>query len=97
MKDNPLLDRWLHAEGDLTGDEYIVRLISPCCIIRIGESLSDPQLGGPIVENRFGEDFAVVHWLEDRPSLEEEERILREAIQANDRLVEDAMGGGEDN
>lgn len=96
MKDNPLLDRWLHAEGDLTGDEYIVRLISPCCIIRIGESLSDPQLGGPVIENQYGEDFAVVHWLEERPSWEEEERILREAISANDRLVEDAMGSGED-
>ena len=81
---------WIHGQGTSDGQEYLVRLITPRCVIRLGNILEEVPEGDSFA-NDFGEEFAVEEWIDPRPPTDKEvEAILRSANDANEKFTRES-------
>lgn len=90
MSIEAVADRWIHGQGIETETEYLVRTVSPRCIVQIEDE--DAALLLPLVVlNAYDEAFGVVAWLDPEPDEATHRAILAEAVAANETFTSDSF------
>lgn len=71
-------DFWIRGTGDVTGCDYLVRLSSPCCIVRVAHPDSDCAvlLEKIVVVGEGGHEFAVAQCVDPEPDAVTHQAIL---------------------
>ena len=85
-----IADRWLHAQGTVSEDEFLIRTALPRCIVAIAEPEAAQRASHEGRMNAYGEAFYVAQWLDPMPEPALRESILIEAISANEAFTLDS-------
>lgn len=98
------IDAWIHGQGVESGREYLTGTIPPRCIVQVGtpaafdsDETKCPDDAGQSLQNKVGEEFVVVMWIDPFPGETEALRILTEADRANEKFTNDSFDSGEHN
>ena len=95
-------DIWIHGESIDGEREFMVRLVAPRCVIRIGcndeldfDDHSIDDGAGQSLTSPLDEEFCVISWIDPRPDDETILSVLREAATFNEMYTQDAFVEGQ--